>query len=322
MSVRGAYTTEELALFAMQLLPETEAAEIAPHVRMDGEARKELARIQGELAVYACTVERQSPPTLTRGRLMKRIGREKKAAPVERVTENTGGGGDAAPALASGLAPDLTPDLATSSADGGSEGEQRTLSHRATSSDEPMRRGATARVLPWVGWAVAAGMAAMAGDLYRQRQSLQGEVAAQVAAQAKDADRLTVDTAAATEARQALETLTDSSAMRVTLTKENADAAPQGNITYVASKGSLIFVANGLEALPPEKTYELWLIPATEDGTPVPAGMFLPDKSGNGRVVLPPLPKGVEAKAFGVTVEEKEGAATPTLPIVLAGEKD
>jgi anti-sigma-K factor RskA len=36
-------------------------------------------------------------------------------------------------------------------------------------------------------------------------------------------------------------------------------------------------------------------------------------------VVLPPLPKGVEAKAFGVTVEDEGGATTPTLPIILVG---
>jgi len=32
------------------------------------------------------------------------------------------------------------------------------------------------------------------------------------------------------------------------------------------------------------------------------------------------LPKGVEAKAFGVTVEAEGGSATPTMPIVLVGE--
>jgi anti-sigma-K factor RskA len=35
---------------------------------------------------------------------------------------------------------------------------------------------------------------------------------------------------------------------------------------------------------------------------------------------MPPLPKGVEAKAFGVTVENEGGSTTPTQPIILAGE--
>jgi hypothetical protein len=36
-------------------------------------------------------------------------------------------------------------------------------------------------------------------------------------------------------------------------------------------------------------------------------------------VVLPALPAGVDAKAFGVTVEQASGSSTPTLPIVMSG---
>jgi hypothetical protein len=48
--------------------------------------------------------------------------------------------------------------------------------------------------------------------------------------------------------------------------------------------------------------------------------MFRPDGRGNASVIMPPLPKGIAAKAFGVTVEDEGGATTPTMPIVLAGE--
>jgi anti-sigma-K factor RskA len=34
---------------------------------------------------------------------------------------------------------------------------------------------------------------------------------------------------------------------------------------------------------------------------------------------MPPLPKGIEAKAFGVTVEDEGGSQTPTMPIIMAG---
>jgi len=36
-------------------------------------------------------------------------------------------------------------------------------------------------------------------------------------------------------------------------------------------------------------------------------------------VVMPELPKGVPAKAFGVTIEKASGSDTPTAPILLAG---
>ena len=70
--------------------------------------------------------------------------------------------------------------------------------------------------------------------------------------------------------------------------------------------------------LPIAKVYELWIIPA--DGTaPVPAGTFRPDARGYASVVMPQIPKGVAAKAFGVTMEAEGGATTPTMPILLVG---
>ena len=78
-------------------------------------------------------------------------------------------------------------------------------------------------------------------------------------------------------------------------------------------------MASNLRPVPENKTYELWLIPANGKA-PMPAGLFRPDASGSASVVLPTLPQGVEAKAFGVTIEDAQGSATPTLPIVMAGQ--
>jgi hypothetical protein len=168
-------------------------------------------------------------------------------------------------------------------------------------------------VLPWVGWAVAAGLAVAAGSFYRDRDALRGTLTTQMS----QIDHLTADAEAA---RQVLETMTDRSAMRVTLTQGQAAPRPTGRATYVASKGSLIFLASNLEPLQAAKTYELWLIPAAAGENPIPAGTFRPDARGNASVIMPPLPKGVEAKAFGVTVEDDGGATTPTQPIILVGE--
>ena len=88
----------------------------------------------------------------------------------------------------------------------------------------------------------------------------------------------------------------------------------------VASKGALIFTASNLEPLQPGKTYELWLIPAAAGASSIPAGTFRPDEHGNASVIMPSLPKGIEAKAFGVTIEDEGGSPVPTLPIILAGE--
>jgi anti-sigma-K factor RskA len=85
----------------------------------------------------------------------------------------------------------------------------------------------------------------------------------------------------------------------------------------MAESGSLLFQANNLKLIAVDKTYELWVIPVS--GDPIPAGLFRPDATGSASVLLPVIPSGVEAKAFGVTIEKAAGSATPTAPIVLAG---
>ena len=92
---------------------------------------------------------------------------------------------------------------------------------------------------------------------------------------------------------------------------------PQGKAFYLRNRSTLLFVANNMPPLPPQKAYELWLIPA--QGAPVAAGVFKPDARGNASVVNPPLPGQMEAKAFAITVENEAGATTPTMPIVMMG---
>jgi len=112
-------------------------------------------------------------------------------------------------------------------------------------------------------------------------------------------------------------TLTSTDALRVTLVAAQAPAQPQGRAIYVRDRSSLVFLASNMPPLPAQKAYELWLIPT--NGAPIPAGVFKPDARGSATVVEPPLPAGVEAKAFAITVEPEQGSATPTMPIVMMG---
>lgn len=274
---------DDLALFAMQLLSSQEAPPIELHIEHCVECRQELAAIQGDLAIYAHTVDLHSPPALARERLLKQVSREKRVVAINRpiATEY--------------------PDRA--------ESLFRSVSYEDdVQQPKPSIAG---RVLPWAGWAVAAGLAVAAGNLYHERNALRTTVATATGQMAQ----LNADAAAA---RQLMDTMNDSTAMRVTLKDPKVAPAPQGRATYVADKGALIFLASNLEPLQMYKVYELWLIPA--DGRdPIPAGTFHPDAHGNASVIMPTLPKGVEAKAFGVTVEDEGGAQTPTLPIILVG---
>jgi hypothetical protein len=314
MSEERRITSEDLALFAMQLLSEEETAEVAAYLEQSAEARQELAEIQGDLATYALTADMHSPPVQARERLMRQVGREKKPIPIDPpvVPEARAAEAGTAGRTSSNVA-DATARGDGSSNEGQPNGRGLRSGDYLTEDDRP-KRGVASKVLPWIGWAVAAGLAVAMGDLYHGREALRGTVTTQ----ASQIDHLTADAAAA---RQVLDTMTDSSAMRVTLTTKGVTAPlPTGRATYVASKGTLIFLASNLAPLQPAKTYELWLIPAGEGQNPIPAGTFHPDARGNASVIMPPLPKGIEAKAFGVTVEDEGGSTTPTQPIILAGE--
>ena len=166
--------------------------------------------------------------------------------------------------------------------------------------------------LGWFGWVTA--IAAIAVAFYLGNHSL-------VLQRQFDEDREQVSrlSAEAARAQDLMEALTSPQAKQVTLTETKQPARPVGHATYLPTRGALVFVASNLRPVPQGKTYELWLIPANGKA-PMPAGLFRPDATGSASVVLPPLPEGVEAKAFGVTIEEAQGSATPTLPIVMAGQ--
>jgi anti-sigma-K factor RskA len=170
----------------------------------------------------------------------------------------------------------------------------------------PQRRGWW-KAVPWV---LATAAALVAVLLMQQNTGLQERASALQGQAIVQQDELR-------RAREVVSTLTASDAMRVTLVAAKAPPQPQGKAIYLKDRSSLIFLANNMPTLPPQKAYELWLIPT--QGNPIPAGVFKPDARGSATVVNPPLPAGVEAKAFAITVEPEGGSSTPTMPIVMVG---
>jgi anti-sigma-K factor RskA len=163
----------------------------------------------------------------------------------------------------------------------------------------------------WMPWMTAAAMAIVAVSLAVQNKALNDELNGE--------SNLVKNLAAqASKAQQVLEVLTAPSAQRVTLTEGKAPLEPSARATYLPDRGALILLATNLKPLPEGKAYELWVIPASGKA-PVPAGVFRPDSVGTATLVLPPLPAGIAAKAFGVTIENTGGANSPTMPIILSG---
>lgn len=163
----------------------------------------------------------------------------------------------------------------------------------------------------WIPWAAAAVLALVAVGLGARLYLANTELEQQSAL-------IAAETAESRRAHEVMELLTAPRAQHVELTAAQARLAPTARAVYLASRGTLILEASNLKPLDAEKTYELWLIPANGKA-PIPAGLFRPDAAGSASVVLPQIPAGIAAKAFGVTVEKAGGSATPTLPIVLAG---
>ena len=162
-------------------------------------------------------------------------------------------------------------------------------------------------ILPWL---ATAAFLLLAGFFWQQSDRLSQQVA-------RLQDQSAQQQAQLERAREVVSTLASTEAMRVTLVAAQTPPQPQGKAIYVKDRSSLIFLASNLPPLPPQKAYELWLIPT--NGTPIPAGVFKPDARGSATVIQPPLPTGVEAKAFAITVEPEQGSSTPTMPIVMMG---
>lgn len=271
---------EDLTLYSMQALTPAEMAEARAHLESCGSCRAALKEALGDVSLVGMSVPQQPLPEGARQRFM---------AAVEKTRQQTAR--SSRPAAVAGRQDEIT---------------------------EP-RRSSGWGWLERLSWPVAAAAIAVAiyfayhsSDLQRKLGDTRAQVA-QVSAQNQQLD------AQAQELHKMMQALTSPEAKQVTLTETRRPAQPSGQITYLAKNGALILVANNLHPLPQSKTYELWLIPANGKA-PMPAGLFRPDAAGSAAVVMPPLPEGMKAKAFGVTIEVAQGSATPTLPIVMSGQ--
>jgi Anti-sigma-K factor rskA len=162
----------------------------------------------------------------------------------------------------------------------------------------------------WLGWAATAAVLVFAFSLWRDNMALHDMLATADFRDAENARELA-------ELRKIAMPIMDPAAERVTLVAAKTPPQPQGKAYYMKNRSGLVFMASNMPPLPSEKAYELWLIPMT--GSPIPAGMFKPDARGNATVVNPPLPAGVEAKAFAVTMEDEAGSPAPTSPVLMSG---
>jgi len=170
---------------------------------------------------------------------------------------------------------------------------------------------------PWgaLGW-VAAGLLLLVVLQTRRENSLLRQSISNLASLVGD------QTTELAKAQRVVDTLTAPETQKWVLAAAKTPPQPQGKAFYLRNKTGLVFVASNLAPLPADKIYELWLFPKT-GGAPIAAGLFKPDPHGSATLVNPPLPAGVEAGKFAVTLEPESGsheAPRGSLVMASAGE--
>ncbi|HWF67432.1 MAG TPA: anti-sigma factor [Acidobacteriaceae bacterium] len=260
------------------------------HLRECVECRAQVERLYADMALVAMTAPPVRPPSAAKERLFQAAGLN--LAQAEKAALGT-------------------PVSAVDSKSPASPTSQASPTSPAQPSVIPLRPRRSSPGLIWGGWIAAAACLLYAVKVHDTNRAMQSQLraaTAEIVQSAGSADR----------AEKVLDVLSSPRAQRVTLVAAHTAPEPTGHAVYLASRGALVFTAGNLKPLPPQKTYELWVIPAN-GSAPVPAGTFQPDARGMASVLLPNLPPGVPAKAFGVTMENAGGSATPTMPILLAG---
>lgn len=113
-----------------------------------------------------------------------------------------------------------------------------------------------------------------------------------------------------TDSAQVAEVLAAPDADTITVEGEDGSFA---RVVVSESRGEAVFLADGMEPVGREQTYELWLI---DEAGAVPAGLFDVDEQGRAtRVLAGDLQR---AAAIGVTVEPAGGSPQPTSdPVML-----
>jgi len=92
--------------------------------------------------------------------------------------------------------------------------------------------------------------------------------------------------------------------------------AARATFVYDEKSRHAMLIVDGLPETPADKAYEVWFIPKGQ--SPIPGRMF--SVSGDGRALISdkfPLEAG-PAAVVAITLEPKNGSASPTGPIYLA----
>jgi anti-sigma-K factor RskA len=117
--------------------------------------------------------------------------------------------------------------------------------------------------------------------------------------------------------RTVLAQLTSPSAQAFAVSGTQLEPGARGQFIADASTGSAVLVVSGLKELPPDSTYEFWLI---QGKTAVAAGLFNADTQGHAILNVPHTEGLSSFTAVGVSIEPAGGSQKPSQNIVMLGK--
>jgi hypothetical protein len=174
-------------------------------------------------------------------------------------------------------------------------------------------RRSPASYVPWLATAaslvLAAGLTLYTGQL-RTRISMLEDELRDARARADATERQLADAQRAVAgAHNAVAVLTAPDVARIDLAGQPIAPKASARAFWSRSRG-MVFTASNLPALPPGRTYQLWVVTAQQ--APISAGLLTPDAAGNVSDTFntpPDLPRPV---AIAVTIEPAGGVPAPT----------
>jgi anti-sigma-K factor RskA len=162
----------------------------------------------------------------------------------------------------------------------------------------------------WVLVPVALALAVVSFALSWQNRRISAELAKErLAAEALIRDRQQID--------KLVSVLASPDTVTIKLAGTSDAAKASGVVKFNTKAGVVLYSAADLPALPKDKSYQMWLVPA--NGAPISAGLLGPGGQALGNMWTAEVPANTPAKAFAVTIEPAGGGAQPTGPKVLLG---
>jgi len=163
--------------------------------------------------------------------------------------------------------------------------------------------------------AIAAGLSVYSLQLRSRITTLESELRDAILRAEASNTQLAEVRRTASEAQSSIAVLTAPDMARVELAGQKIAPQASARAFWSRSRG-LVFTASNLPALPPMRTYQLWVV--TTQG-PVSAGLLKPDATGSVNALFNPPGNTPSASAMAVTIEPEGGSAGPTSAMYLVG---